>query len=116
MLTVDFDSHRPHHAVGAGGLHPTELPRVDDPGRIGVVGASLEGCAPDVTHSLDEPARRQSRVLEDPQLATSDLAAAQGDETVAGAQGGAHRVLDDGEPSQRPVTQRMVSVHVERVG
>jgi hypothetical protein len=49
-------------------------------------------------------------------LATPKSAAAQRKKAITRAERRTHRVLNDGEPAQRPPSLRMVSAHALRVG
>lgn len=115
----DPSPNRPHHAVRAGRGHPPELPRIGDACRLGVVGAGFEcGAASRASHvayALDKPPGRRRRVAEHPHLAAARLAAAQCEEPVTRVECGAHRVLDNGEPAQRPGCLGMVAAHPLRV-
>ena len=113
--------NRPHHPVGARRGYPPELVASRRRRRASrVVGARLEhraaAGAADVTDALDEPARRQCRVAEHPQLATPNPSAAQRKQAVAGAQCRAHGVLDNRESAQRPVRSGWFSSTPQRVG
>lgn len=119
LLTSDF-APNPHDSVGAGSADPAEFVGVDGTDCSRIVRPCFEyraaTLAVNVSDAFDEPARGQPRVLEQPQLAAPGRAPAQGNQTVARAERRAHRVLDDLENSQRPVTMRMVIAHLLRVG
>ena len=60
--------------------------------------------------------RRARRVAKDTQLAPPRAAAAQRHEPISRAECRPHRVLDNGEPAQRPASQGMAAAHFLRVG